>query len=101
MHPLEDEYEEGTIVEVHLAFRSGPSVGIILDDEIIVAQGEDTSRICETYCNVVRFVMPNKDTTIYTLEPLLSKDTRFLLQRITKDILSTSVTSGSSYPRYI
>ena len=34
-------------------------------------------------------------------EPLMSKDTRFLFQRITKDILSTSVTSGSSHPRYI
>ena len=35
------------------------------------------------------------------IEPLISKDTRFLLQRITNEILSTSVTSGSSYPRYI
>ena len=35
------------------------------------------------------------------IEPLMSKDTRFLFQRITNEILSTSVTSGSSYPRYI
>ena len=34
-----------------------------------------------------------------TVEPLMSKDTRFLLQRITNEILSTSVTSDSSYPR--
>ena len=48
----------------------------------------------------------NKDELISLIEnlcfePLKSKDTRFLLQRITKDILSTSVTSGSSHPRYI
>ena len=82
MHPLEDEYEEGTIVEVHLAFRSGPSVGIILDDEIIVAQGEDTSRTCETYCNVVRFVMPNKDTTIYTHQNGEIGNPRFTLKNV-------------------
>ena len=36
---------------------------------------------------------------MFNLEPLMSKDTRFLLQRTTNEILSTSVTSGSSYPR--
>ena len=38
---------------------------------------------------------------LWLFEPLISKDTRFLLQRITNEILSTSVTSDSSYPRYI
>ena len=36
----------------------------------------------------------------YVIEPLISKDTRFLLKTFLRNI-STSVTSGSSYPRYI
>ena len=28
VHSLEEEYEAGTTIEVHLAFRSGPTVGI-------------------------------------------------------------------------
>ena len=37
VHPLEKEYEAGTNVEVHMGFRSGPSVCIIINDEIIVS----------------------------------------------------------------
>lgn len=82
MHPLEDEYEEGTIIEVHLGFRSGPAVGIILDDEVIIAQGKDVSKTCETYCNAVSFVMPNKDTTIYTHQNGEIGSPRFTIKNI-------------------
>ena len=64
VHPLEEEYEAGTTIEVHLAFRSGPSVGIKLNDEVMVAK--DYSTTCEQLCSVVSFTMPNEDTTIYT-----------------------------------
>ena len=64
VHSLEEEYEAGTTIEVHLAFRSGPSVGIKLNDEVMVAK--DYSTTCEQLCSVVSFTMPNEDTTIYT-----------------------------------
>lgn len=64
MHPLEKEYEAGSTVEVHLAFRSGPSVGIVVNDEVIVAKEYSTT--CDQLCEFVRFTMPNEDTIIYT-----------------------------------
>lgn len=63
-HPLEKEYEAGSIVEVHLAFRSGPSVGIKINGEVKVAK--DHSMDCEEFCNIVTFTMPSEDTIIYT-----------------------------------
>lgn len=63
-HLLEKEYEAGEIVEIHLAFRSSPSVGIIINGEELVSKEYSTE--CETSCQIVRFTMPNKDTTVYT-----------------------------------
>ena len=64
VHPLEEEYEAGSTVEVHLHFRSGPSVGIRINGEILVAKEHSTT--CEQLCELVRFTMPNEDTIIYT-----------------------------------
>lgn len=64
VHSLEEEYEAGTTIEVHLAFRSGPSVGIKLNDELIYAK--DYSSTCEQLCSVVSFTMPEENTVLYT-----------------------------------
>ena len=64
VHPLEEEYESGSIIEVHLHFRSGPAVGIIINDEVLIAK--ETSTTCNGYCDIVRFTMPKEDTVIYT-----------------------------------
>lgn len=64
VHPLEEEYESGSIVEVHLHFRSGLSVGVKVNNETLVAK--DYSMDCENLCQIVSFAMPNEDTTIYT-----------------------------------
>ena len=64
VHPLEEKYEAGSTIEVHLAFRSGPSVGIIINDEVIVAK--DYSTTCDPLCSVVSFTMPEENITIYT-----------------------------------
>ena len=64
VHPLEEKYEAGSTVEVHLAFRSGPSVGIKINGGVLIAK--DYSTTCDQLCNFVSFTMPNEDTTIYT-----------------------------------
>ena len=64
VHPLEKEYEAGSTIEVHLAFRSGPSVGIKINGEILIAK--EFSTTCDQLCEFVSFTMPNEDTIIYT-----------------------------------
>ena len=64
VHPLEKEYEAGSTIEVHLAFRSGPSVGIKINGEILIAK--EFSTTCDQLCEFVSFTMPNEDTVIYT-----------------------------------
>ena len=64
VHPLEKEYEAGSTIEVHLAFRSGPSVGIKINGEILIAK--EFSTTCDQLCSVVSFTMPEENITIYT-----------------------------------
>lgn len=64
VHPLEKEYEAGTNVEVHMGFRSGPSVCIIINDEIIVSNLY--LKDGNTLYSIVSFTMPYEDITIYT-----------------------------------
>ena len=66
MHPLEKEYEGGSTIIVHLGFKSGSTVGIKINDEIIISN--DYSSSCENLCSIVGFIMPNEDTIIYTYQ---------------------------------
>ena len=62
--------------------------------EIVPYQEKITSELKES--KTIKNIL---NTRLENFEPLMSKDTRFLLQRIINEILSTSVTSDSSYPR--
>lgn len=61
VHPLEEEYEAGSKIEVHLHFRSGVSVGIKVNDGLLIAK-DYASDLCQS----VSFIMPNSDTIIHT-----------------------------------
>ncbi len=61
--PLDDYYKAGEEVEVHLAFLSGPSVGININGEYI---GEDCKTKHVDGHPVITFIMPDKDSILYT-----------------------------------
>ena len=61
--PLENYYKAGEEVEVHLAFLSGPSVGLNINGEYI---GESAETIHVDGHPVISFIMPNKDSILYT-----------------------------------
>lgn len=63
IEPLNNEYEAGEIVEVKLGFRSGPSVGIDINGKYI---GENAETKWENGCPVISFIMPEKDSILYT-----------------------------------
>lgn len=61
--PLDKYYKAGEEVEVHLAFLSGPSVGININGEYI-GESADTKHV-DGY-PVITFIMPDKDSILYT-----------------------------------
>ena len=63
IEPLETYYKEGQEVEVHLPFLSGPSVGIKINGEYI-GESAETNHIDGH--PVITFIMPNKDSILYT-----------------------------------
>lgn len=65
VEPLDDRYEAGEEVEVHLAFLSGPSVGIDLNGKYI-GENADTKRV--NGHPVITFTMPAEDSILYTTQ---------------------------------
>ena len=63
VEPIDNYYKAGEEVEVHLAFLSGPSVGININGVYI---GEDAETKHVDGHPVISFIMPNKDSTLYT-----------------------------------
>ena len=65
--PLDEYYKAGEEVEVTLAFLSGPSVGIELNGEYI---GETIGepRYDEGGYPVITFIMPARDSILYTTQ---------------------------------
>lgn len=63
VEPLDNYYKAGEEVEVHLAFLSGPSVGININGDYI---GEDAETKYVDGHPVISFIMPNKDSILYT-----------------------------------
>lgn len=61
--PLDKYYKAGEEVEVHLAFLSGPSVGININGEYI---GENAETKHVDGHPVITFIMPDKDSILYT-----------------------------------
>ena len=61
--PLDKYYKSGEDVEVHLAFLSGPSVGININGEYI-GESADTKHVDGH--PVITFIMPDKDSILYT-----------------------------------
>ncbi len=67
LEPLEEYYEAGEEVEVRLKGLSGLSAGISLNGRLIEEANEiidDTNGYL--YQIIIRFNMPNKDSTLYT-----------------------------------
>ena len=70
--PLDKYYKAGEEVEVHLAFLSGPSVGININGEYI---GENAETKHVDGHPVITFIMPDKDSILYTtMNGLILKD---------------------------
>ena len=65
IEPLDEYYKAGEEVEVTLAFLSGPSVGIELNGKYI---GENAVTRYEEGCPVITFIMPAKDSILYTTQ---------------------------------
>ncbi len=65
VQPLYEYYKAGEKVEVHLAFLSGPSVGIDLNGEYI---GEMPGTKHVDGHPVITFIMPDKDSVLYTTQ---------------------------------
>ena len=63
VEPLDNYYKAGEEVEVHLAFLSGPSVGININGDYI---GVDAETKHVDGHPVISFIMPNKDSILYT-----------------------------------
>ena len=63
VEPLDNYYKAGEEVEVHLAFLSGPSVGININGDYI---GEDAETKHVDGHPVISFIMPNRDSILYT-----------------------------------
>lgn len=63
VEPLDNYYKDGEEVEVHLAFLSGPSVGININGDYI---GEDAETKHVDGHPVISFIMPNRDSILYT-----------------------------------
>ena len=61
--PLDQYYKAGEEVEVHLAFLSGPSVGININGEYI-GENAETKHVDGHPINT--FIMPDKDSILYT-----------------------------------
>ena len=61
--PLDKYYKAGEEVEVHLAFLSGPSVGININGEYI---GENAETKHVDGHPVITFIMSDKDSILYT-----------------------------------
>ena len=61
--PLDKYYKAGEEVEVHLAFLSGPAVGININGEYI---GEDAETKHVDGHPVISFIMPYMDSILYT-----------------------------------
>ena len=61
--PLDDYYKVGEEVEVHLAFLSGPRVGVNINGEYI---GENAETKHVDGHPVITFIMPDKDSILYT-----------------------------------
>ena len=61
--PLDKYYKVGEEVEVHLAFLSGPRVGININGEYI---GENAETKHTDGHPVITFIMPDKDSILYT-----------------------------------
>ena len=61
--PLDDYYKAGEEIEVHLAFLSGPRVGININGEYI---GENAETKHVDGHPVITFIMPDKDSILYT-----------------------------------
>ena len=90
---------------------NAPTAGNMLLYSIIDVTDQDKKEKLSVLCDnqpfikngsmVLVFVANSKKWYDVYIEPPMSKDIRFLLQRTTNEILSTSVTSDSSYPRYI
>ena len=63
--PLDEYYKAGEEVEVTLAFLSGPSVGIELNGKYI---GENAATRYEGCFPVITFIMPARDSILYTTQ---------------------------------
>ena len=61
--PLKNYYKAGEEVEVKLVFTSGPSVGININGEYI---GQDSAIKHDGANPIISFIMPNKDSILYT-----------------------------------
>lgn len=66
IEPLENEYKAGEKVEIKLGFRSGPSVGVVVDDKALSREKIGTDE--NGYYELFSFVMPKKDVTIRTMQ---------------------------------
>lgn len=62
VHPLNEKYEAGSIVSVYLKSFSTPRVGILVNGKEIYEKNNEG-----TNSTFVEFVMPNKETTLYTI----------------------------------
>ena len=65
IEPLDEYYKAGEEVEVTLVFLSGPSVGIELNGKYI---GENAATRYEGCCPVITFIMPARDSILYTTQ---------------------------------